>query len=214
MFCPRCGAEHSPNQAFCAKCGAALVAAEKPQSVSIAASAPAAPAVTEPPPAPQPATEPPPPTAPPAPQSSAAPQPSTLMHPIPDGGFTIEDIVAWLQSEGYSAKVVIESDGDRHIVSNTQGSPCNVFLHDRKGDRGASIGIATGFTTNGKFDISQMNDWNSNNRWCRAYYDSVNDPWLVMDIDLWPGGTYESLRDQFGAWNNTLDRFIRKYDLR
>jgi hypothetical protein len=35
-----------------------------------------------------------------------------------------------------------------------------------------------------------------------------------MDIDLWPGGTYESLRDQFGAWNNTLARFINKYSLK
>lgn len=218
MFCPRCGAEHGPDQRFCAKCGAALVIAANPQIVAVAVSEPITPAVTEPPPTPEalPAAAPPlPPAAPPTTPASAPPQASpTLTQAIPDGGFTIEDIVAWLQSEGYSAKVVIESDGDRHIVSNTQGSPCNVFLHDRKGDRGASIGIATGFTTNGKFDISQMNDWNSNNRWCRAYYDSVNDPWLVMDIDLWPGGTYESLRDQFGAWNNTLDRFIRKYDLR
>jgi len=202
MFCPRCGTGTQPNQVFCANCGAALITAENPESVAAAAAGSTPQAVPQPPQAlPQP---------PPAPL-----QPSpTLMHAIPDGGFTIEDLVAWLQSEGYSAKVVTGNDGERHIVSNTQGSPCNIFLHDCKGERAASLGLATGYATNGKFDISQMNEWNSNNRWCRAYYDSINDPWLVMDIDLWPGGTYESLRDQFGAWNNTLARFINKYSLK
>ena len=110
--------------------------------------------------------------------------------------------------------MVPDGDGESHIVTNTQGSPCNVFPNDLANGRYGSIGLATGFATNGKFDISQMNQWNTNNRWTRAYYDSVNDPWLVMDIDLWPGGTYESLRDQFGAWNNTLARFITKFDLK
>jgi hypothetical protein len=33
------------------------------------------------------------------------------MRAIPDGGFTIADIVAWLQSAGYSAKVVTGNSG-------------------------------------------------------------------------------------------------------
>jgi Putative bacterial sensory transduction regulator/zinc-ribbon domain len=205
MFCPRCGAEHPPSQRFCAKCGAAFGAAEDPQSVSpavAAQSAPPVPAVTQSPAA----------TAEPLP---AAPRPlPTLTGAIPEGGFTIEDIVAWLQSDGYTTKVVPDGDGESHVVTNTQNSPCNIFPNDFKGGRYASLGLGTGFAAHGKFDISHINEWNSNNRWCRAYYDSVNDPWLVMDIDLWPGGTYESLRDQFGAWNNTLGRFIEKYGLR
>jgi hypothetical protein len=140
--------------------------------------------------------------------------PPVPTHAIPDGGFTIEDAVAWLQSVGYSAKVVTAESGKRHIVSNTMGTPFNVFMGDCKGERCASLNLAAGFSTSGKFDISQINDWNNNNRWCRAYYDSVNDPWLEMDIDLWPGGTYESLNDQFAARDTTLGRFIAKYSLR
>jgi hypothetical protein len=136
------------------------------------------------------------------------------MRAIPDGGFTIADIVAWLQSAGYSAKVVTGNSGEPHVVSNTQGTPFNIFTGDCKGERCASLELAAGFSTSGKFDISLLNEWNSKNRWCRAYYDSVNDTWLEMDIDLWPGGTYESLDDQFAAWNTTLGRFIAKYSLR
>lgn len=136
------------------------------------------------------------------------------MHPIPEGGFTIADIVAWLQSAGYVAKVVTGPSGEPHVESTTQGVTFNIFTGDCKGERCASLELAAGLAMNGKFDIAHINEWNSKNRWCRAYYDSVNDPWLEMDIDLWPGGTYESLNDQFAAWNATLGRFIGKYSLR
>jgi hypothetical protein len=55
-----------------------------------------------------------------------------------------------------------------------------------------------------------MNDWNSNNRWVRAYSDSKNDPWLEMDVDLSPGGTKEGLDDEFAIWRDMLTDF-KKY---
>jgi hypothetical protein len=213
MFCPRCGKERLPEQKFCRFCGAVLPAVQG--APSAAASVPAAPAAPPAPSAPvapaAPATS----TAPVAAQTPAVPQSTAgSLHAIPDGGLTIEDVSGWLQSAGYSAKVVTSESGKRHIVSSTQGTTFNIFMGDCKGERCASIELAAGFTTNGTFDISQINDWNSNNRWCRAYYDSVNDPWLEMDVDLYPGGTYESLNDQFGAWNNTLGRFMSKYKIK
>ena len=44
------------------------------------------------------------------------------MHPIPDGGLTLEEVIAWLQSGGYAAKVVTREDGKRHIESWSQGT--------------------------------------------------------------------------------------------
>lgn len=186
MHCPQCGTESLPGQRFCKNCGAALGIAGGVPSAAVTSAEPVV---------------------------QAAPPPASA-HAIPDGGLMIEDVVAWLQSAGYSAKVVTSENGRRHVVSSTQGCPFNVFMGDCKGERCASIELSAGFATNGKFDTAQINDWNSNNRWCRAYYDSVNDPWLEMDIDLWPGGTYESLNDQFLTWNSTLGRFISKYSLR
>jgi hypothetical protein len=191
MSCPRCGTESRPDQRFCKNCGAAL---ETAQSAAGSSAGPAAQAVPQQPPAPAP--------------------PSAPTHAIPDHGLTLEDVVAWLQGAGYSAKVVTSENGKRHIVSSSEGSPFNVFTGDCNGERCASLEFAAGFSTGGKFDISLINDWNNNNRWCKAYYDNVNDPWLGMDIDLWPGGTYESLNDQFTTWNSTLGRFIAKYSLR
>jgi len=192
MSCPRCGAESRPDQGFCSNCGAPSASGE---SAQIAAAAAAAQVV--PPPAP----------APPAAST-------TLMSPIPDGGLTVEEVAAWLEREGYSAKFITGESGKRHIESSTQGFPLNIFFGDCKAERCACLELATGFATNGKFDISQINAWNYNNRWCRAYYDDVNDPWLKMNIDLWPGGTYESLNDLFATWNRMLGQFIEEYSLR
>jgi len=191
MSCPRCGAETLPSQGFCTKCGAALGTAEDTQSTSTAVAGPTGSAAPEPP-----------------------PRSPTLIHPIPDGGLTIEEMSTWLESEGYGVKFVTGESGRRHIETNTQGFPLNIFLGDCKSERCTSLELAAGFSTGGKFDVSQINGWNYDNRWCRAYYDDVNDPWLKMNIDLWPGGTYEALSDRFATWNRTLGRFIDKFSLR
>ncbi len=151
------------------------------------------------------------PQPPPAPPPAPTP---TLLHPIPDGGLTIEEVSAWLENEGYAVKFVTGESGKRHIETNTQGFPLNIFFGDCKGERCASLELAAGFSTGGKFDILQINAWNYDNRWCRAYYDEVKDPWLRMNIDLSPGGTYEALSDRFATWDRTFGRFIDKCGMR
>jgi hypothetical protein len=201
MFCPRCGAEHLPGQGFCAKCGAAFGIAESAQSAAASVAAPAVPAAQAAAFAPQ--------------QAQALPLAApTLMHPIPDGGLTLEEVVAWLQSGGYSAKVVTADGGKRHIESWSQGTLFNIFTPGCQSGRCASLELVFAFSSKGKFDVSQLNEWNSDVPWAKAYSDTVNDPCLDMDIALSPGGTFESLNDQFGTWNNVLSTFVTKYGLR
>ena len=151
----------------------------------------------------------------PAAESEPPPAPPPVsLHPIPDGGLTIEELRAWLENEGYAVKVVTGESGKPHILTQTQGSPLNIFLGDCKGERCASLELASGFSTHGQFDISQINAWNYDNRWCRAHYDDDKDPWLRMNIDLSPGGTYEALSERVDIWNRTLGRFISTYSLK
>ncbi len=202
MSCPRCSAETAPGQVFCTKCGAALGNAEGAPSVAATAVARPVPDAAVP-------------VAPAAPEPATPPQPSAAsIRPIPDGGLTIEELSAWIESEGYAVKFVTGESGKRHIETSTQGFPLNIFLGDCKGERCASLELAAGFSTGGKFDVSQINGWNYDNRWCRAYYDGDKDPWLRMNIDLWPGGTFVALSARFETWNRTLGRFIDKYSLR
>ena len=150
-----------------------------------------------------------------SPQSAAVPVAApTLTHPIPDGGLTLEEVIAWLQSGGYAAKVVTREDGKRHIESWSQGTLFNIFTPGCQSGRSASLELVFAFSSKGRFDVSRLNEWNSDIPWGKAYSDTVNDPCLDMDIALSPGGTFESLNDQFATWNKILSAFIGKYNLR
>jgi hypothetical protein len=133
---------------------------------------------------------------------------------LPDDGMTINDVVGWLQGAGYSAEIVPDKDGAQHVRTSIGGTNFGVYMFDCKDARCGSIQFAAGFATHGAFDISRMNQWNRENRWARGYYDSVNDPWVEMDVDLTPGGTYELLNDELATWNNSLKRFVGLYDLK
>jgi hypothetical protein len=132
---------------------------------------------------------------------------------IPAAGFTVNDVVTWLQSKGYKAEIVTATDGKQHVSSASNGVNFGIYMFDCKGATCGSMQFSAGFATHGKFDMSQMNTWNRDSRWARGYFDSVNDPWVEYDVDLTPGGTYELLDDEFATWNATLIRFIKQYNL-
>lgn len=133
---------------------------------------------------------------------------------IPADGLAIGDVVAWLQGVGYSAQLEASSDGTQHVVSSTGGVKFEVYLFDCKEGHCGSLQFSSGFATHGKFDTTRMNEWNSTKRWGRGYFDKVNDPWVEMDCDLTPGGTYELLGDELATWNTALADFVAMYSLK
>jgi hypothetical protein len=126
---------------------------------------------------------------------------------LPAGGMTADEVASWLQSQGYQAKVETDNSGKQSITSSTGGTNFHVGFYDCKGARCGSMQFYAGFDTKGALNPVKMNEWNSSHRWTRGYVDKVNDPWVEMDIDLTPGGTYELLADEFAVWRNMLDRF-------
>jgi Putative bacterial sensory transduction regulator len=128
---------------------------------------------------------------------------------IPDGGLTLEQVAAWLQAAGYKAEIQTEG-GKRNIYSGAEGNAFHISQYDCKGDVCGSLQFWVGFDTKGAFSTDRINTWNRENRWLRAYVDKVNDPWLEMDVDLTPGGTYENLSDEFAIWRDGLRRFKQK----
>jgi hypothetical protein len=131
---------------------------------------------------------------------------------IPPDGLTINDIATWLQGKGYPAEMGT-NNGKPTIKSQFGDTVFHVMMFDCKGDRCGSMQFYSGFATHGRFDISRMNEWNRNERWARGYYDSQNDPWVEMDVDLTPGGTYELLNDELATYKNVLAKFVSNYGL-
>jgi Putative bacterial sensory transduction regulator len=134
--------------------------------------------------------------------------PAAVAQPVPNGGLSAEDVAAWLQNAGYAAKIETERSGRKTIASSAEGLDFHISMYDcHNGPRCASLEFFIGFDTKGAFNATQMNEWNRDNRWVRAYVDKANDPWLEMDVDLSPGGTYEGLTDQFAIWRSELPDF-------
>ena len=134
--------------------------------------------------------------------------------PLPEGGLSLSETMVWLQGQGYDPSQEKGTDGSTHLLFNYNGVKLGVYLYDCSGARCGSIQFAVGWATHGKFDISQMNRWNRQKRWCRGYFDAENDPWLEMDVDLTPGGTYELLNDNFATYRNAcISEFRKMYDL-
>lgn len=130
-----------------------------------------------------------------------------LARNIPKGGLTLEQVATWLQDAGYRAEIQTEN-GKRNIRSGSDGYNFHISMYDCKGGEVCgSFQFWVGFDTKGAFTADRINTWNRDNRWVRAYIDKVNDPWLEMDIDLTPGGTYELLDDEFAIWRDSLKRF-------
>jgi hypothetical protein len=135
---------------------------------------------------------------------------SALAKDLPDGGMTLEEVAAWMKGEGLPAEIKTGKDGAQTVASSLGGANFQVYPYDCKGGRCGSIQFAAGFDTKGAYGPAPINDWNRDNRWTRAYSDKVNDPWLEMDFDLTPGGTYELLDDELAIWRSAIERF-RKF---
>lgn len=148
-----------------------------------------------------------------SPPAIRAPAMPATVKALPPGGLTLAEVTAWLQDNGYRAKVVKGDDGKDHVQSGAQGWSFDVWLYDCKDDRCEAIQLSAGWTTKKKFDKSRMNEWNRDQQWCRGYYDKEEDPWVEMDIDLSPGGTYELIDDQLSIYNNCISDFDKKYNI-
>ena len=130
---------------------------------------------------------------------------------LPAGGFTTDDVVAWLQSDGHQSELVPDKDGTSHVRFAIGGARVGIYMFDCNSGRCGSIQFSAGFATHGSFNVARMNEWNRDKRWCRGYFDSVNDPWVEYDIDLTPGGTYELLNDEFAIYRKMLGDFRALY---
>jgi Putative bacterial sensory transduction regulator len=137
-----------------------------------------------------------------------------LAQDIPTGGLTMDEVITWLQSQNYSTQIVPDTDGTNHVRIFYRGLKLGVYRYDCSGDRCGSLQFSAGWAMHGRFDVSRMNEWNRNKRWCRGYFDRENDPWVEEDVDLTPGGTYELLNDSFATFRHCVDDFTSMYGIK
>jgi hypothetical protein len=129
---------------------------------------------------------------------------------LPVGGLTVEEVAKWLQDAGYKAEIQTAKDGTKNVKTAADGTDIYVDMYDCSVPKCTSIQFSAGFNTTGAWNATKMNDFNRDNRWVKAYVDSKDDPWIQMDVDLYPGGTKEGLDDHFTVFHQLLVSF-KKY---
>jgi hypothetical protein len=116
-------------------------------------------------------------------------------------------LVAALQAKGFQAQLGT-TRGEPSISSGAGGVKFTIFFENcTAGKACTTVTFFTGFTDL-EATPAKMNEWNSQNRFTRAYLDKVNDPVLAMDVDLDHAGLP---RANFGEYLDIWSSLAAKY---
>jgi hypothetical protein len=129
--------------------------------------------------------------------------------PIPEGGVTVDDVAEALQAQGYKAEIGRDQMGDPMITSALEGASFRVLFYDCERGRCAAIQFATAFDLKDGLTLSEINSWNRQRRFGRAYLDDEMDPFVEYDVDLEAGATTEAIENAVEVWEAVVPHFIR-----
>jgi len=108
---------------------------------------------------------------------------------------------------------ILESDsvGDPMIVGRIDGTRYLVLFYgcDDGGTGCRAIQFRAAWETDGEYALSDLNAWNRDKRFGKAYLDDVDDPVLEMDVNLYDSVTTRNLEDTIDWWQIVLADFKR-----
>lgn len=111
-----------------------------------------------------------------------------------------EKMKSLLQSEGFT-DIEITSNDD--LIVKMQGFRIAIFV--RGGDYSR---IKYFFITDANMTLRDVNDWNREKTFTKAYLDNDGDLVLEMDVDLYGGVTIARIKDSIRTYNMSLLAFI------
>jgi hypothetical protein len=120
-----------------------------------------------------------------------------------------QSLVRALQGGGYSAKLGTDKVGDPMITSGSSGTTFQVFFYNCTAHKAcATVQFHAGYDFDKPLPLDKINEWNSSERFGRAYLDKESDPILEMDLDLDDGGLSTALFiDNVQFWTSVLTAF-------
>jgi hypothetical protein len=128
--------------------------------------------------------------------------------PIPEAGLTVEEVAAWLKSEGFDAKISKTDDGAPYVATAKAGINFDVDLYDCTDGRCRALQFVAGFDLKEPLPPAKANEWNAKKRYLRAYIDQNGDPTFAYDTNVGPGGTYEALQDDLNVFVQFLPQVL------
>jgi len=128
--------------------------------------------------------------------------------PIPDAGLTIEEVLAFMKSAGYDAKIEKTDDGSPYITTKKGDINFDIDLYDCEKNKCRAIQFVASFDLKDGLAPAKANEWNLKKRYVRVYLDKSGDPVFAYDANVAPGGTYEALQDDLDVFIQFLPEML------
>jgi hypothetical protein len=117
---------------------------------------------------------------------------------------------AVLLEEGYRAKLGVDDVGDPMITSATAGYDFDIMFYDCTDNADCkSIQFYIGLSDPDNGTPEELNGWNSENRYARAYLDEEGDAILRMDVAMPSEGvSKEVFLENLSLWESLMSGFV------
>lgn len=118
-------------------------------------------------------------------------------------------IKAILESQGWPATLVQETDKDPYLESSRNGLKFLVLFMNCADHRDCkTLQYYMGFNDAKNTSLDRLNQWNKDKRFARAYRDEEGDPVLEMDVDLdFSGLPRENIGETLNTWASLMDSY-------
>ncbi len=110
-----------------------------------------------------------------------------------------------------SAKLGTDAEGDPLITGRIQGTKYGIYFYgcNSKGEDCDDIQFNAAWS-GVKASLKDVNQWNAEKRYGKAYIDSEGDPVIQMTVNLDYGVSTGNFDDTFNWWSKALQGFIEE----
>jgi len=106
-----------------------------------------------------------------------------------------------------SAELDTDAQGDPRIVGRIDGTKYGIYFYGcRKGKDCDDIQFSAGWS-GAKVSLEEINRWNLQKRYGKAYLDRDGDPRLEMVVNIDYGVSVKNLEDSFNWWSKAMKGF-------
>lgn len=118
-------------------------------------------------------------------------------------------------AKGYGSATLKEDDyGDPLIVGRVEGNKYSIFFYGCEDNRDCDDILFSAAWSGYDITMRDMNDWNNEKRYGKAYLDNDGDPALELVANLKYGVSRRNLDDTIDWWALTMQEFEEYIDER
>ena len=122
---------------------------------------------------------------------------------------TGESVAGFFKDEGAQVEVTTDSVGDPNLKVEYYGNDFSVYYYGCSDNKNCTeIQFFSGYQTDGSVRLSKINEWNTENRFARAYVSEEGSARIEMDVFLGNKGmTPDDFAQAVGKWNRAMQDF-------